>query len=280
MHLSAIGHTRIPPGTPYPPTEHPAGRAFAWERGRVLPALQLVAIRAGRGEVEWTRERHPVEAGTVFHLLPGEWHRYRPDGAVGWTEDWFELRGPMVDGWIAGGLVDRRCCAPEDGDGFFEAFDALHRSLVGGVHTASGELAGQAMALLARSQSQPSAGAERKSNADRRRLIASARESLAAGHGVGETASALGVSYPTLHRLFRAFTGISPKAYAAQQRLARAEALLVDGRYSVKEIAAQLGFHSSQHFSASFKEAYGISPGVFRSGDRGGRGGGVPEARL
>jgi hypothetical protein len=90
IHLSAIGHTAITAGQEYPPRRHPSGRAFAWERGRVLPALQLVLIRSGRGEIEWTRERHRIAAGQGFLLLPGQWHRYRPDPATGWEEDWFE----------------------------------------------------------------------------------------------------------------------------------------------------------------------------------------------
>ena len=78
IHLSAIGHTKINPRTQYPPGKHPIGRAFSWERGRVLQALQIIAIREGSGEVEWMREQRPVKKGSVFVIKPGEWHLYRP----------------------------------------------------------------------------------------------------------------------------------------------------------------------------------------------------------
>jgi AraC-like DNA-binding protein len=264
FHLSAIGHTKILPNQSYPPASHPAGRAFEWERGRVLPALQIVAVRAGRGEVEWTRERHRIGAGAVFLLLPGEWHRYRPERATGWTEDWFELRGEQVERWIRSGVLNGRLFRLSDAKAFFKAVDRLHASCLSGRASAAGLHGGLAMALLAEVLDAGAEGAAPKLQPGQRELVAEARERLRQGEGVNQVAAALGVSYLSLNRVFKKLTGIAPKAYAEQLRMARAEALLAGDQLTVKEIAAELGFYSANHFSAAFKKNYGISPRGWR----------------
>jgi AraC-like DNA-binding protein len=120
------------------------------------------------------------------------------------------------------------------------------------------------MALLAEVLDAGAPGAALKLQAGQRELVAEAREQLRQGKGVNEVATALGVSYLTLNRVFKKLTGIAPKAYAEQLRMARAEALLAGDQLSVKEIAAELGFYSANHFSAAFKKHYGVSPKGWR----------------
>jgi len=265
LHLSAAGHTRIPPGADYPPPHHPAGRAFRWERGRVLPALQLVALRAGGGEIEWAREQERLAPNTAFLLLPGQWHRYRPFRATGWTEDWFELRGELADRWVADLSPRRRLFRLPAETSLFREFDALHEACLETRHASPGYRAGRAMAILAAALEHGEArhGA-RKATELERDWVARARDRLAAGAGVRTAAAELGLSYPTLHRVFKRATGLAPKAYAQQLRMARAEALLSGDRRTIKEIAGELGFYSSHHFSAAFKQVYGVSPRAWR----------------
>ena len=49
MHVLDAGFTLIPPGTPYPPHQHPEDHHFAWENGRVLRAYTFVYITRGQG---------------------------------------------------------------------------------------------------------------------------------------------------------------------------------------------------------------------------------------
>lgn len=214
--------------------------------------------------MEWTREQHRIKAGAVFLLLPGEWHRYRPKFSEGWTEDWFELRGAQVEHWIASGLLTRRMFHLSDAKVFFEAMDRLHAGCLSCSASAVGQHAGQAMALLAELLDRGSPGASPKVQPGQRELIAAAREQLRAGWGVNEVAASLGVTYLALNRIFKKLTGIAPKAYAEQLRMARAEALLARDQLTVKEIAAELNFYSANHFSAAFKKAYRVSPRHWR----------------
>jgi len=250
--------------TTYPPDGHPAGRHFAWERGRTLPALQLVWISRGRGQIEWKSEKRTLRGGDAFLLLPGEWHRYRPDHASGWTEDWFELRGPLVSRWLGSGLFARRVFHPAQTKEVARLFREMHRLGNDPGFRPPGSLAGLAISLLARVTQSPSSksiGPDQSGH----QLVARAKEAMARGVSVAQTARHLSVSYPTLHRHFRRLTGMSPKQYAGELRRAQAETLLTEGRLSIKEIAAQLGYHSASHFSLAFKKAEGVSPQIWRT---------------
>lgn len=244
----------------YPSPVHPAGRHFCWERERVLPALQLVAIRSGAGEIEWTRERHRLGAGSIFLLLPGQWHRYRPDIKTGWTEDWFELRGETVEKWMLSNRIARRVFKAPTSFDFFQEMDELHLRCSGRRRISVGHLAGRAMALFSEVLDfSVEHGAERV-RAGHREPIAAAREHSDSGTSAKQTAAELGISYPTLHRIFKKLTGIAPKASAEKLKMARAEAFLTSNQLSMKEIAAELGFNSANHFLNTFKKVYGRSP--------------------
>ena len=64
-------------------------------------------------------------------------------------------------------------------------------------------------------------------------------------------------------RMFKQMMGKGYAEYIKQQKLDRAVRLMGEG-YSVKEIAEQLGYSSSQYFIKVFKEAYGITPHQFK----------------
>lgn len=63
-----------------------------------------------------------------------------------------------------------------------------------------------------------------------------------------------------LSTLFRTKTGMGLKEYLDKSRINYAKSLLMSSSYSIKEIAAQLGFASPQHFIGFFKYHEGISP--------------------
>jgi AraC-like DNA-binding protein len=228
----------------------------------------MVAIRSGRGIVEWKDDARKVGAGTVFFLLPGDWHRYRPDKFVGWVEEWVELRGPLLDRWVGAGLFGNRVVPLARPRTFFEAFGTLHRLASRGGQdgpTCPAQMLGAAILLLSQAVAAPEKGEAFRAGTRIERLVERAGEALREGLGVAATARALGISYPTLRRYFLTVRGISPKQASTQVRRARAETLLAEGQLSVKEIAAVLGYHSASHFSLTFKRDNGVSPSAWRA---------------
>ena len=88
---TTAGYQNVPPGSPYPLTQHPDSYSFTRSRGRVLGEYQLLYIVSGQGEFRSASSpAAPVKAGTVVMLFPDEWHTYAPDPETGW-EEWLSL---------------------------------------------------------------------------------------------------------------------------------------------------------------------------------------------
>lgn len=81
-------------------------------------------------------------------------------------------------------------------------------------------------------------------------------------------AQACGVSAFHLHRVFKAHTGITPKAYAAQRRAGRVQRELGDAG-SVTEAIYAAGYSSSGRFYAESNERLGMTPRRYRAGGEG-----------
>lgn len=86
------------------------------------------------------------------------------------------------------------------------------------------------------------------------------------GFSEGELAELCGLSVNQLHRLFKKETGESPFQYYDRLRLARARQVLSETGLQIKEIAYELGFSSSPHFTNWFKQRMGRSPRAWRGG--------------
>lgn len=272
IHVTGLGHAEIDSNAAYPPENHPTGRAFSWEKGRIIHALQIVAIREGGGVVQWMGEEHAVYKGTAFILKPGEWHRYRPVLRSGWVEDWLEIRGHFVDHWLDSGLLQGRFVKLANPNRFFGEIDSIHDAVTRAGFLPQGVLESRALGLVAEielSQTNAATGAVR---ADEREMISRARRMLTEGENIDLIAKQLGVSYQRLYRSFKRLTGLSPKQFAERARLANAEGLLAGDQLSVKEIASELGYYTASHFSLAFKRFYGVSPSAWRTKlDRGDR---------
>lgn len=85
---------------------------------------------------------------------------------------------------------------------------------------------------------------------------------------VGELTVLLGVSQPYLFRIFKAFTGKSPKQYLGDYRLLQAKKLLSETRLSVSEVAASVGYGDVLAFSKFFRSRQGVSPLQYRQQTR------------
>lgn len=72
----------------------------------------------------------------------------------------------------------------------------------------------------------------------------------------------VGVSTRTLQYGFRQFLGLSPKAYFTQQRMMSVHQDLLEAPRGqrVTDIVMQHGINSPGHFSAQYKEVYGVTP--------------------
>lgn len=79
----------------------------------------------------------------------------------------------------------------------------------------------------------------------------------------------LAVSPFHLHRLFKAETGVTPKAYATAFRARRLRAHLEDGQRSVTDAIYDAGYNSNSRFYESADQRLGMRPRQYRAGGAG-----------
>lgn len=65
-------------------------------------------------------------------------------------------------------------------------------------------------------------------------------------------------------RLFRQATGLSPHRYVTDRRVQAAQRELARDRFSLVEIAYEIGFGSQDNFTRVFRKATGLTPGQYR----------------
>lgn len=91
------------------------------------------------------------------------------------------------------------------------------------------------------------------------------RERLAEALTVLDVARALGCGERCLRNHFRASLGISPLQQIQRFRIEKSKQLIQDSDCELKEVAAQTGFQTIQHFTRVFSRLEGIPPGAWRS---------------
>ncbi|MDO4296156.1 MAG: AraC family transcriptional regulator [bacterium] len=72
------------------------------------------------------------------------------------------------------------------------------------------------------------------------------------------------LSVPKLSSGFSSLYGTSIHQYIIEQRLKQASQLLLDGEWTVSEIATRVGYGKPSNFSAAFKKKYGVVPKNYR----------------
>lgn len=265
--VTSAGLVRTEPDCSYPPAraKHPPDHVFTWEKGRTLRTWQLLLIKEGQGWFESDPTgRKRLLPGTVFFIFPGVWHRYAPDQSTGWLESWIELEGPVLEDLLQARLLDPRRAVfalgpqPE----VAEAFDQCHRLALSTRASDVGQLATQALQLVAlvlalgAPKTGPAKQIETVVQKARELLLYQCEQPLQ----IAQLSKQLGVSESHFRRAFKARTGLSPKRYWMELRLRRVRALLDNSTLTVAQIAERMGYNSAYHLSAEFKKQTGRAP--------------------
>ena len=264
---TALGRTHIRPGSAYPPQRHPDAHHFTWESGRILESFQVVYISSGQGTFESARTPgpQPVKAGSLLVLFPGVWHRYAPDPAVGWVEQWLEYRSPAFDAAVANGSLRSEQPIRTASADLVRLFDQAHSWAEGGAALSRQTLiSALGLQLLALLLADPAANNADPDAALVQRAMLHILENCHQPLNMQQLARELQVGATRFRALFQAHAQTSPKNYHLRIRLERARELLLNTNKPFKEIAAILGYHSGFHFSNQFRAAQGESPRAWR----------------
>ena len=137
-----------------------------------------------------------------------------------------------------------------------------------GQHLFADQAMRQILAALARrgSQREPARrGREQLANHTVRRLRDYVENSLAEKLDVPVLAQVAGLSPAHFARAFAATVGMTPFRYVMARRLAHAREMLQRTRRSALDIALDAGFKTPSHFTARFRQEFGITPKEVRA---------------
>ncbi len=102
----------------------------------------------------------------------------------------------------------------------------------------------------------------------RRKLLVNAEEYMRTHFSeelnIENVADYLSIDRRYLYKLFKKYSGISPKQYLNNIRISRATELLLNSELSITEIAQIVGYKDSLQFSTFFKKQTGMSPKKYR----------------
>jgi AraC-like DNA-binding protein len=266
--LTAAGYTEIPPQTTYPPMEHPAGYQFSIQHQRVISEYQVFYITEGNGVFESEhQEQLKIGPGTIFLLFPGEWHRYYPNEATGWTEYYLGFKGSYVDDLVSKNFFNVKQSVFEFGnDGsviniFKEVFmlikaeKSAYQQYAGGLVI---NLLGKMIFNAHNRNVEPTT--EQLIEKSKQLLLAQVSSEVNWNLFCKE----LGISYSKFRKIFKGYVGMPPGQYLLQLKVSKARELLLQSNMPLKKIAESLGFRDQYYFNSLFKQKTGLSPGLYR----------------
>jgi len=274
LYVTGSGSADLPPHTPYPPTKHPDGYMFHWQKGRILTEFQILYITRGKGIFESKETgRKKVAEGSVIFLFPGVWHRYMPEQNTGWKEHWVSFNGTLPATFL-----NNKILSPENAIieiGLNEEIVNLYQQIMESIESEKigykqiiASLTYQIIAqIYAANRSKKFSGKESETAITRAKIFMADR--IDKRINLKKMASELGVGYSWFRRMFRHHTGLAPAQYFLELKLNKAKDLLVSTSLSVKEISVMTGFDSQFYFSKFFKNRMGISPSKLRGYSRG-----------
>lgn len=230
------------------------------------PLVELYLVTEGEMQMVVGHERARLRAGDLA-LANAHFGNAGEAAGGGYRYGCVSIAGPFVAplaGWVGTPLlVVHRAAAPERVRSAFQEVASVYH---GPAHDFRDVLLKAALLRLiaAAGETEASTGAAiRNVHVLRAIEVMSCRRSDP-GLSVSEIARSVGLTTNHLVRVFRTNLATTPGRYLAGMRIQAAQDLLVHSGFSIKEIAAMLGFSDQLYFSRVFRQKTGRSPRAFR----------------
>ena len=268
IHTLDCGASSFQPGTEFPSHDHPERYRLIWERGRILHEYQLIYLLEGKGVFDSQESGlMEVEAGSIVLVYPEIWHRYKPQKGSAWHTYWVGFGGPLAKHFIE--KLELPLANPVKVIGYQKKIiqiflDIIETSQI--EYTGYQQVyAGEIIKLIGLIHAIHRKAEFNQKDVDR--IVQEAKIILMQNNlniSMEEVADELNMGYSSFRKLFRDYTGIAPGQYQMQHKINKAISLLNEGKYSIKRIASDLEFESSQYFARIFKKKTGKSPREYR----------------
>lgn len=270
LYCTTTGAISIEPGQPYPynAEKHPKEYVANWQNGRKLNEYQILYITKGYGSFKTLNTEYIIKPGTIFILFPNISHWYLPSGEKGWIEHWVGFKGEIPE------ILQTRAFFSPDNPVYYIGYDQKIMDLYKEIIDYTKEeaygyqqmIASRIMEILTRiyiTANDDHKNEKTKQLVDKIKLILA--ENLYSVLDVESLAAQLSISYKTMRKIFKNYTGLTPYQYFLHLKINKAKELLTDDEYSVKEISYKLEFQNPYYFSRLFKKKTGIAPSQWNS---------------
>lgn len=231
-------------------------------------------ILSGKGKLiarktDGTDETYQIEAGQGFVLFPGQVGTYIADEHEPWEYAWVEFDGMVAKEavMLAGLTVDK----PVYYSGDMEISNELASTLVDlsdsdeqSPYWKIGKLYMFIDALNRSSRNKPILAGEKMSDYYIKEISNYIEKHYSEDITVESMAEYLNLSRGYLNKIFKRYTGKSPKEYLTSYRMAKAIQLLKTTQIPIGEVGLSVGYANQLHFSRAFKNFFGVSPKIWR----------------
>jgi len=273
LYLNCAGKAKIQPGVIYPPTTHPSGYCFTYEKGRVLNEYQINYITEGMGTYENQSGKYRINPGTLLFVRPGEWHRYKPKKSIGWIEQYVGFTGYIAHQMFGRPWFTQKTGVVEVGyreeiiDTYYKIFNYAQEEKPGYQQVAAGMIM-KLLGFIVSMDKQKDFSGKRVEKIIQNACF-SIRENVEAELDFQSFAEENNIGYSYFRKMFKKYTGVPPVQYHLDLKILRAKEMLLYTDKSVKEISYDMGFQSIYYFSRIFKNKLGMSPSEIRKTVRG-----------
>ncbi len=204
----------------------------------------------------------PVRAGQAMLLFPDEPQTYYAEGR--WTTKWIVWNGLDAGVLEQLGFLTRRRPVVSDPLGIVPQAHARLSRIIGSEDIAAVlERKNIVLAMvLDLFKSSRDAAPHRRREDLMEQVIAFLTAQYPRPLNIEALARRFNLSNPHFRRLFKQYTGRSPREFVTTLRISRAKELLSRGK-SIKETAGLVGYDDMFYFMRVFKKTAGISPGKF-----------------
>lgn len=269
LYLNVSGSVKISSSENYPSPSHPSEYFFIWKEGRILKEFQINYITEGEGILENSYGVFPLKTGSIFITFPGVWHRYKPLEKTGWKENYIGFDGEIARKLLAvpqftpENMVFNLGIKEELIDTYLKIFDLVEKEQPGFQQIASGMII-KLLGYIVSFEKQKGFSGKRIAQVIEA-IRFEMRQNIEKILDLKSMAQKHNVSYSYFRKMFKKYTGVSPRQYHLQLQIMRAKELLISTDKSIKEISYELGFQSIFYFSNMFKKKEGTTPSAYRN---------------
>jgi AraC-like DNA-binding protein len=222
---------------------------------------EIVFIRSGRVEVTENEKIYQLEKNNMIIHAPWEFHRIK---SIDGTSPTLYVMSFFAEGRLPAKLNEGVFVLNTEQalqySSIFERIDSFLNSEKASSYAGQNAADGLSAFLIEMSGENVTTFSDTSATAtEYRKLVLVMSSAVCDNKNISDFARECGDSVSYIKQLFKKYAGISPKAYYNNLRINYASKLLNEGK-SVKEIAEQMNFSSSNYLSAFFKKNTGKTP--------------------